>query len=68
MRVTGGARAAPKTGMLKVSVGYLDSFVGEGQISYAGPNALARARLALEIVRERLRDHRRSARARRASI
>ncbi len=51
--VTGG-RGAPKTGMLKVSVGYLDGFVGEGQLSYAGSGALARARLALEIVRERL--------------
>ena len=28
--------------------------MGEGQISYAGPGALARGRLALEIVRERL--------------
>jgi hypothetical protein len=53
VRVTGG-RGAPKTGLLKTSVGYLDSFVGEGQISYAGPGALARGKLALEIVRERL--------------
>jgi hypothetical protein len=51
--VTGGA-GAPKTGLLKTSVGYLDSFVGEGQISYAGPNAIARGKLALDIVRERL--------------
>ena len=49
-----GARGAPKTGSLKVSVGYIDSYVGEGQISYAGPGALARGRLALDIVRERL--------------
>jgi hypothetical protein len=53
VRVIGG-RGTPRTGTLKVSVGYLDSFVGEGQISYAGPGALARGRLALEIVRERL--------------
>lgn len=53
VRVTGGA-GAPATGLLKVSVGYVDSFVGEGQISYAGPGALARGRLAREIVRERL--------------
>jgi hypothetical protein len=45
-------RARPDT--LKVSVGYRDGFVGEGQISYAGPGAVARARLALDIVRERL--------------
>ena len=45
-------RARPAT--LKVSVGYLDSYLGEGQISYAGPGAVQRARLALEIVKERL--------------
>ena len=47
--------AARRTDTLKVSVGYVDSFIGEGQISYAGPGALARGRLALEIVRERLK-------------
>ncbi len=51
--ITGG-RGAPKTGLLKTSIGYLDSYVGEGQISYAGPGAVGRGRLALEIVRERL--------------
>ena len=50
---TGGS-GAQRPDTLKVSVGYLDSFVGEGQISYAGPGALARGRLALDIVRERL--------------
>jgi len=54
VRVSGG-RGSKRTGTLKVSVGYVDSFIGEGQISYAGPGALARGRLALEIVRERLR-------------
>jgi acyclic terpene utilization AtuA family protein len=49
----GGGSARPAT--LKVSVGYVDSFIGEGQISYAGPGALARGRLALDIVRERLK-------------
>src|SRR3954469_5446653 len=53
VRVSGG-RGAKRTGTLKVSVGYIDSYIGEGQISYAGPGALARGRLALEIVRERL--------------
>lgn len=53
VRVAGATgRARPET--LKVSVGYLDSYIGEGQMSYAGPGALARGRLALEIVRERL--------------
>ncbi|MFE6488109.1 acyclic terpene utilization AtuA family protein [Streptomyces sp. NPDC057757] len=49
-----GARGRPRPGQLKVSVGYRDGFTGEGQISYAGPNALARAELALEILRTRL--------------
>jgi hypothetical protein len=54
VRVSGG-RGTRRAGTLKVSVGYVDSFIGEGQISYAGPGALARGRLALEIVRERLK-------------
>ena len=49
-----GASGRPKTGSLKVSVGYVDGYLGEGQISYAGPGAVERGRLALEIVRERL--------------
>jgi Acyclic terpene utilisation family protein AtuA len=54
VRVSGG-RGTKRTGTLKVSVGYVDSFIGEGQISYAGPGALARGKLALQIVRERLK-------------
>src|SRR3954451_17322811 len=54
VRVSGG-RGHRRTDTLKVSVGYVDSYIGEGQISYAGPGALARGRLALEIVRERLK-------------
>jgi hypothetical protein len=49
-----GGRGTPKTDTLKISVGYVDSYIGEGQISYAGPGALARGKLALDIVRERL--------------
>lgn len=49
--VTGRAR----TDTLKVSVGYKDGYMGEGQMSYAGPGALARGQLALEIVKERLK-------------
>ena len=54
VRVSGG-RGSQRTDTLKISVGYVDSYIGEGQISYAGPGALARGRLALEIVRERLK-------------
>lgn len=52
--VSGGG-GAPAPGTLKVSLGYTDGFIGEGMISYAGPGAVERGRLALEIVRERLR-------------
>ncbi|MGA2551245.1 MAG: acyclic terpene utilization AtuA family protein [Burkholderiaceae bacterium] len=53
VRVVGGrGRARPET--LKVSVGYIAGFAGEGQISYAGPGAVTRGRLALEIVKERI--------------
>ena len=50
-----GVEGRERPELLKVSVGYRDGWIGEGQISYAGPGAVARARLALEIVRERLR-------------
>ncbi|MFM0737998.1 DUF1446 domain-containing protein [Paraburkholderia xenovorans] len=53
VRVSGG-RGTPRTATLKTSVAYFDGYIGEGQISYGGPGALARGRLALEIVRERL--------------
>ncbi len=54
VRISGGC-GSERPPTLKVSVGYVDSFIGEGQISYAGPGALARGRLALDIVRERLK-------------
>lgn len=49
-----GATGRPRPDMLKASVGYFDGYVGEGQLSYAGPGADARARAALAIVRDRL--------------
>lgn len=49
-----GGTGRPRTDSYKVSVGYRDSFIGEGQISYGGPGAYERARLAVEIVKERL--------------
>lgn len=54
VRVTGGrGRARPDT--LKVTIGYRDGWVGEGQISYGGAGALARARLALAVTEARLK-------------
>ncbi len=49
-----GGQGRPRPELLKVSVGYRDGFIGEGQISYAGLGALARAQLAEEVLRERL--------------
>lgn len=49
-----GAGGAPATGQLKVSVGYRDGWSGEGQISYAGANCVARGGLAAKLVRDRL--------------
>lgn len=48
-----GAGGRARTETLKASVGYLAGYRGEGQMSYAGAGALARAELAREIVRER---------------
>ena len=50
-----GAAGTKPTGSYKVSVGYKDGFIGEGEISYGGANARARAELAGEIVKERLK-------------
>ena len=49
-----GARGRARPDTLKASVGYLAGFIGEGEIGYAGRNAMERARLAADIVRERL--------------
>ncbi len=53
VRVQGAdGHARPET--LKVSVGFLDGWIGEGQMSYGGPGALARGQLAKDIVLKRL--------------
>ena len=55
VRVTGAkGRTAPET--LKVTISADGGWLGEGEISYAGPNAMARAKLAAKIMRERV-DH-----------
>lgn len=50
-----GVRGHPAPGKLKATVCYEGGWLAEGEISYAGPNAAPRARLAGDIVRERLR-------------
>lgn len=39
---------------LKVSIGYQDCYIGEGEISYGGSNCMARAKLAADIMEERV--------------
>jgi hypothetical protein len=51
-----GVRGHPRPEMLKVLVCFAGGWLGEGEISYAGPNAERRARLAAEIVRRRVGD------------
>lgn len=53
VRVEGG-RGRARPAQLKVTLGYRDGYIGEGQISYAGAGARARAELAGGIVRARL--------------
>jgi hypothetical protein len=53
VEMTGG-EGGPRPDRLKVSVGYRAGFIGEGEITYAGPGAEARARLAGDIVAARL--------------
>jgi hypothetical protein len=55
VRVNGG-RGRARTPTYKVSIGYHAGFRGEGEISYAGENALARAQLAGRVIDERLRE------------
>ena len=49
-----GARGWPAPETLKATVCVDAGVLGEAEISYAGPNAAGRARLAAEIVRDRL--------------
>lgn len=49
-----GARGKPRPETLKVLVGAIEGFLGEGEISFAGPGALSRAELAADNVSKRL--------------
>lgn len=51
------ASGKQNTGKLKVSFGYIDGFVGEGQISYGGSSCLEKAKIAGEIIRNRLKNN-----------
>jgi len=49
-----GAGGSARPALLKATLGYRDGWIGEGQISYAGPGALERGRLALQVLEHRL--------------
>jgi hypothetical protein len=49
-----GVRGHARPDELKVNICYENGWLAEGEISYAGPRAEARARLAADILRERL--------------
>lgn len=56
IRVT-GAKGAPPPNTLKVTVSADGGWLAESEMIYAGPNALARARLAADVVRSRVSKH-----------
>jgi hypothetical protein len=49
-----GARGRPPPETLKVTISFEGGWLGEGEISYAGPGAAARARLAADTARARI--------------
>ncbi len=49
-----GVRGHPRSTSLKVNVFFASGWLAEGEISYAGSRAEARARLAAQVLRERL--------------
>ena len=55
VRVT-GVRGHPRPATLKAMLCWAGGWLGEGEISYAGANAEARARLAADIIRQRIGD------------
>lgn len=51
-----GVTGHPRTARYKVNVCHEGGWLAEGEISYAGPRAEARARLAADVLRQRLPD------------
>lgn len=49
-----GARGKAPPRSFKATVGFAGDWLGEAEISYAGPNAFARARLAADIIEKQL--------------
>lgn len=51
-----GARGKPRPQTLKATVSIDGGWMGEAEMSYAGPNALKRAQLAVDVLKQRCRD------------
>lgn len=51
--IASGAFSYPATDTYKVNIGYMDGFIGLGEISYGGTNCLNRAKLAADIIQKR---------------
>ncbi len=49
-----GATGREKSGYYKISIGYKDCYIVEAEISYGGPGALEKAKLAGDIVEKRI--------------
>lgn len=49
-----GVKGHPRTGTLKALAFFDGGWLGEAEISYAGPNAEARARLAMQVMQARM--------------
>lgn len=54
VRISGGG-GRPRPEQLKVSVGIKEGWIGEAELTYSGLGCVERARLAEQVVRERLR-------------
>jgi hypothetical protein len=59
-----GVRGKPAPERLKVTACFEGGWLGEGEVSVAGPNCLARARMAAQVLQERLKMRRLDVRAR----
>jgi len=51
-----GARGKPRPDTLKATVSIDGGWMGEAEMSYAGPNALKRAQLAVDVLKQRCRE------------
>ena len=54
VKIEGTVRGKPKPDLLKVNLGVREGYRAEGTIYYAGPGAYERAKLAADVIRQRL--------------